>query len=92
MIRSFACADTDALFHSRSVARFRNIERAARRKLLQIHAASELASLRVPPGSHLEALRADRKGQYSIRINDQWQICFVWKADGAHEVEIVDYH
>ena len=92
MIRSFACADTDALFHSRSVARFRNIERAARRKLLQIHAASELASLRVPPGSHFEALRADRKGQYSIRINDQWRICFVWKADGAHEVEIVDYH
>ena len=92
MIRSFACADAEALFHSRSVARFRNIERVARRKLLQIHAASELASLRVPPGNHLEALKADRKGQYSIRINDQWRICFIWKADGAHEVEIVDYH
>jgi len=70
MIRSFACADTEALFHSRSVSRFRNIERVARRKLLQIHAATELASLRIPPGNQLEALKADRKGQHSIRIND----------------------
>ncbi len=92
MIRSFACADTEALFHSHSVARFRNIERVARRKLLQIHAATELASLRIPPGNQLEALKADRKGQHSIRINDQWRICFVWKSDGAHSVEIVDYH
>ena len=92
MIRSFACADTEALFHSHSVARFRNIERVARRKLLQIHAATELASLRIPPGNQLEALRAGRKGQYSIRINDQWQIYFVWKSDDAHRVEIVDYH
>ena len=79
MIRSFACADTEALFHSRAVSRFRNIERVARRKLLQIHAATELASLRIPPGNQLEALKADRKGQHSIRINDQWRICFVWK-------------
>jgi len=92
MIRSFGCADTEALFHSRTVYRLRNIERVARRKLLQIHAATELASLRIPPGNRLEALRADRKGQYSIRIKDQWRICFVWKADGAHQVEIVDYH
>ena len=92
MIRSFACADTEALFQSRPVSRFRNIERVARRKLLQIHAATELASLRVPPGNQLEALKADRKGQHSIRINDQWRICFVWKTDGAHHVEIVDYH
>ena len=92
MIRSFACTDTDALFYSRAVSRFRNIERVARRKLLQIHAATELVSLRILPGSHLEALKADRKGQYSIRINDQWRICFVWKTDGAHRVEIVDYH
>jgi proteic killer suppression protein len=92
MFRSFARAETEALFHSRSVSRFRNIERVARRKLLQIHAATELASLRVPPGNQLEALKADRKGQHSIRINDQWRICFVWKADGAHRVEIVDYH
>jgi len=92
MIRSFLCADTEALFHSRSVPRFRNTERVARRKLLQIHAATELASLRIPPGNQLEALQADRKGQHSIRVNEQWRICFVWKSDGAHQVEIVDYH
>ena len=92
MIRSFACADTEALFLSRAVSRFRNIERVARRKLLQIHAATELASLRIPPGNQLEALKADRRGQHSIRVNDQWRICFIWKLDGAHNVEIVDYH
>lgn len=92
MICSFACADTEALFHSRAVSRFRNIERVARRKLLQLHAATELATLRIPPGNQLEALKADRKGQHGIRINDQWRICFVWKPDGAHKVEIVDYH
>jgi len=92
MIRSFACVDTEVLFHSRPVSRFRNIERVARRKLLQIHAATELASLRVPPGNQLGALKADRKGQHSIRINDQWRICFVWKTDGAHRVEIVKHH
>lgn len=92
MIRSFASSDTEALFHSRAVARFKNIERVARRKLLQLHAATELASLRVPPGNQLEPLRADRRGQHSIRINEQWRVCFVWRADGAHRVEIVDYH
>ena len=92
MIHSFLCADSQALFQSRPVARFRNIERVARRKLLQLHAATELASLRIPPGNMLEALKGDRKGQHSIRINDQWPLCFVWKRDGAHQVEIVDYH
>jgi len=92
MIHSFACPDTEALFHSQSVPRFRNIERVARRKLLQLQAAAELASLRIPPGNRLEALKGDRKGQHSIRINDQWRICFVWHEDGAHQVEIVDYH
>jgi proteic killer suppression protein len=92
MIRSFACDDTEALFRSDAVARFRNIERVARRKLLQLHAASELTTLRVPPGNQLEALKGDRKGQHSIRVNDQWRICFRWDAEGAHEVEIVDYH
>ncbi|MCL4739665.1 MAG: type II toxin-antitoxin system RelE/ParE family toxin [Burkholderiaceae bacterium] len=92
MICSIACADTESLFHSRTVPRFRAIERVARRKLLQIHAATELASLRIPPGNQLEALKADRKGQHSIRVNDQWRICFVWRSDGAHRVEIVDYH
>lgn len=92
MVRSFACADTEALFHSRAVSRFRNIERVARRKLLQIHAATELASLRIPPGNQLEVLKVGRKGQHSIRVNDQWRICFVWKSDGAQDVEIVVYH
>lgn len=92
MIRSFACADTETLFYSRAVSRFRNIERVARRKLLQIQAATVLDSLRIPPGNQLEALKADRKGQHSIRVNDQWRICFVWKTDGAYRVEIVDYH
>lgn len=90
MIRSFACEDTAALFRSRVVSRFRNIERIARRKLLQIHAATDLATLRIPPGNRLETLKGDRKGQHSIRINEQWRVCFVWKSDGAHHVEIVD--
>ncbi len=92
MIHSFACAETERLFNSIAVARFRNIERVARRKLLQLHAATELASLKVPPGNQLEALKGDRKGQHSVRINDQWRLCFVWRQDGAHDVEIVDYH
>jgi proteic killer suppression protein len=74
------------------VPRFKNIERVARRKLLQLNAATELATLRVPPGNQLEALKGDRKGKHSIRVNDQWRVCFVWREDGAHQVEIVDYH
>lgn len=92
MIHSFACADTQALFESRSVRRFRAIERVARRKLLQLHATTELASLSVPPGNRLEALKGHRKGQHSIRVNDQWRVCFEWRANAAHRVEIVDYH
>lgn len=92
MIHSFICADTEALFRSQGVSRFNNIERVARRKLLQLHAATELISLRVPPGNHLEALKGDRRGKHSIRINDQWRICFVWQDNGADQVEIVDYH
>ncbi|MBK6742947.1 MAG: type II toxin-antitoxin system RelE/ParE family toxin [Hydrogenophilales bacterium] len=92
MIHSFDCLDTEALFHSRAVARFRNIERVARRKLLQLHAATELASLKIPPGNQLEALKGDRKGQYNIRVNDQWRVCFIWREDCAYQVEIVDYH
>jgi proteic killer suppression protein len=92
MIHTFTCPATEALFHSQVVPRFKNIERAARRKLLQLHAATELASLRIPPGNQLEALKGDRKGQCSIRINNQWRICFIWRDDGVHQVEIVDYH
>jgi toxin HigB-1 len=92
VIRSFSSADTERLFRSEAVPRFKNIERVARRKLLQLHAATELATLKVPPGNQLEALKGNRKGQHSIRINDQWRVCFVWRDDGAHNVQIVDYH
>ena len=91
MIHSFNDRDTEALFQSVLVPRFKNVERVARRKLLQLHAASELASLRIPPGNQLELLRGDRRGQHSIRINAQWRICIVWREDGAYQVEIVDY-
>lgn len=80
------------LFRSLDVPRFRNIERVARRKLLQLHAVTTLSDLRIPPGNQLEALRGDRKDQHSIRINAQWRLCFVWRNDGAYQVEIVDYH
>ena len=92
MIRSFACRDTEALFQSRSVPKFVNIERVARRKLLQLHAAPDLNSLRIPPGNRLECLKGTRTNQFSIRINDQWRICFKWADDGVDDVEIVDYH
>ena len=92
MIRSFTCPETEALFISQVVPRFRNIERVARRRLLQLQAATELVSLRVPPGNQLEAMKGNRKGQHSIRINDQWRLCFQWHSDGAYQVEIVDYH
>ena len=91
MISSFLDSETEALFRSTAVRRFKNIERVPRRKLLQLHASTELASLRVPPENQLEALKGDRKGQQSIRINEQWRICFVWSEDGACQVEIVDY-
>jgi proteic killer suppression protein len=92
VIQSFSCADTEALFNSLAVTRFRQIERVARRKLLQIHAATDLNTLRIPPGNRLEALVGNRKGQHSICVNDQWRICFTWKTGGAYGVEIVDYH
>jgi proteic killer suppression protein len=92
MVNSFNCKETEALFHSNAVPRFKNIERVARRKLLQLHAATELYSLRIPPGNQLEALKGDRRGQHSVRVNDQWRICFVWRDGAADQVEIVDYH
>ncbi len=92
MIHSFRCSDTDALFQSKAVRRFANIERMVRRQLLQLQASTRLKNLRIPPGNQLEALKGDRKGQYSIRINAQWRICFTWHDEGAHDVEIVDYH
>jgi len=92
MIRAFRDSDTRRLFERERVARFRNIESVARRKLEILDAAHRLDELRVPPGNRLEALTRDRNGQHSIRINDQWRICFVWRMDGAEDVEIVDYH
>jgi proteic killer suppression protein len=92
MIRSFAAKTTQALFEDRLVLRFRNIERPARRKLLYLHRARTLGDLQVPPGNRLEALAGDRRGQHSIRVNDQWRICFRWEHGDAYEVEIVDYH
>jgi proteic killer suppression protein len=92
VIRSFKDAATARLFADEDVPRFRGIERQARYKLLLLHAAGTLNDLRVPPGNRLEALKGDRRGQHSIRINDQWRICFVWRDGAAEDVEIVDYH
>jgi proteic killer suppression protein len=92
MIESFACAETEKIFHTQMARRLPpNIQRTARRKLLQLHAVTQLQDLRVPPGNWLEPLKGGRAGQHSIRINDQWRICFRWES-GAHQVEIADYH
>jgi proteic killer suppression protein len=91
MIRSFKCEYTEALSKGRRVRQFVNIAKVARRKLRQLEIAGRLEDLRVPPGNHLEALKGDRSGQCSIRINDQWRVCFRWTDVGAENVEIVDY-
>jgi proteic killer suppression protein len=92
MIKSFKCADTESLSKGVRVKRFVNISTIARRKLRQLEIAGRLEDLRIPPGNRLEALKGDRAGQYSIRINDQWRVCFRWTKAGAEHVEIVDYH
>ena len=92
MIVSFKCKDTQALFEGKSVRRFKAFARIAERKLAQLHAAQTLEFLRSPPGNGLEALRGDRKGQHSVRVNGQWRVCFVWTSAGPSEVQIVDYH
>jgi len=92
MIRSFKCADTEALSKGIRVRRFVNIATVARRKLRQLEIAGMLDDLKIPPGNRLEALKGDRAGQYSIRINKQWRVCFRWTKAGAEDVEIVDYH
>ena len=92
MIRSFADRDTETLFQRERVDKFRSFERVALRKLEQIQIATALKDLSSPPGNRLEALRGDRAGQHSIRINDQFRVCFRWKNGHAFEVEISDYH
>ena len=92
MIKSFRCKDTERLFQRERVKRFRNIEQVARRKLELLEAATAVSDLRVPPGNRPEALKGDRAGQHSIRINDPYRLCFIWRAGNAESVEIVDYH
>ena len=92
MIKSFKNKDTEKLFNDLDVRKFRSISRVARIKLEVLNAAVSLSSLRVPPGNRLEQLKGNRKNQHSIRINDRWRICFIWKEESAYDVEIVDYH
>ena len=92
MIKSFSSSETEALFNDTPVRRYQSIERQARRKLLYLHSVRTLQDLSQPPGNRLEALQGTKKGQYSIRINDQWRICFKWQDGDAFDVEIADYH
>ena len=92
LIRSFKCKDTEKLFNDYRVRRFQAFEMVARRKLKMLDAAANLADLAALPGNRLETLRGDRRGQHSIRVNDQYRICFEWQDGDAHNVEIVDYH
>ena len=92
MIKSFRCKDTQTLFETGKTKRFSVIKAVAERKLILLQAAAELDDLRSPPGNRLKALNGDREGQYSIRINRQWRVCFRWTDDGPEDVEIVDYH
>ncbi len=93
MIRTFRCRDTERVFQRQFARKFpRNIQQRAFMKLNAIDAATRVQDLRLPPSNRLETLKGDRKGQYSIRINDQWRICFLWQGGNAEMVEIVDYH
>ena len=92
MIKTFKCKNTEKLFNDLDVKKFRSISRTARIKLEVLNAAVSLNSLRIPPGNRLEQLKGNRKGQYSIRINNQWRICFAWEEGNVIDVEIVDYH
>ncbi|CAN5133433.1 type II toxin-antitoxin system RelE/ParE family toxin [soil metagenome] len=91
-ILSFKCSETEQLFNGDRVRTFVNFESVAMRKLAMLNRAGKLDDLRIPPGNRLEVLKGNRSGQFSIRINDQYRICFTWTANGPEEVEIVDYH
>ena len=92
MIRAFRGRDAEAIFGGQTFGRYQQIAPVTQRKLMQLHSASQLSDLTIFPGNRLEALKGDRRGQHSIRINDQYRICFVWRDGDAFEVEIIDYH
>ncbi|MHC4431861.1 MAG: type II toxin-antitoxin system RelE/ParE family toxin [Planctomycetota bacterium] len=92
MIKGFRCKETKRVFQRQRSREFSAIQKIALRKLLVLDAAGSLADLRIPPSNRLEKLAGDREGQHSIRINDQWRVCFRWRSGNAHDVEIVDYH
>lgn len=92
MIQSFRCTETEKIFRGANSRKFANLSNVIERKLNLLDAAKDLRDLRIPPANRLDALKGDRAGQHSIRVNDQWRICFVWKDGNAHEVEAVDNH
>ena len=92
MIKSFKCRDTETMYNGQRIGRFISIQSAAMRKLAILNVAGRIEDLRVPPGNRLEALKGKQQGQWSVRINDQWRICFRFEAGNAFDVEIVDYH
>lgn len=93
MIKNFICKDTEKVFEMKAIRRFSaDLQKRIRRKLVMLDAAVDLQDLRVPPANRLEKLRGDRQAQYSIRVNEQWRICFVWEAGHAYQVECIDYH
>lgn len=92
MIRSFLCKDTRAIYEGKRSRRWSGIAAIIERKLVILDAATILDDLRSPPGNRLEALKGNRRGQHSLRVNDQWRVCFRWTADGPEDVEVVDYH
>ena len=93
MIKAFKCKETERIFNGRFSSKLpQDIQRVAERKLIMVHRARDLNDLRIPPANHLKALKGERKGQHSVRINDQWRICFEWHKVGVYNVEITDYH